>query len=85
MTYLTAGELDVCAQVRAMCACIRTSESADDARVRMVSLTLEGAAVLATALERWEAMQIVVEERFGRARLSALYGELEALRDVIEA
>lgn len=153
MTYLTAGELDVCARVRAMCACnqlrratrpitalyesalapsglkatqlpilvalgsagdlsvstladalsldrttltrnlkvlearglIRTGESADDARVRMVSLTLEGAAVLATALERWEAMQIVVEERFGRARLSALYGELEALRDVIEA
>lgn len=153
MTYLTATELDLCAQVRAMCACnqlrratrgvtqlyesalapsglkatqlpilvglgsagdlsvsaladalaldrttltrnlkvlegrglIRTGESDDDARVRMVSLTLDGADVLATALDRWEAMQILVEERFGRERLSALYGELEALGNMIEA
>lgn len=153
MTYLTATELDLCTQVRAMCACnqlrratrgvtqlyesalapsglkatqlpilvglgsagdlsvsaladalaldrttltrnlkvlegrglIRTGESDDDARVRMVSLTLDGADVLATALDRWEAMQILVEERFGRERLSALYGELEALGNMIEA
>ena len=153
MHYLTATELDLCAQVRAMCACnqlrratrgvtalyeaalapsglkvtqlpilvglgssgdlsvstladalaldrttltrnlkvlegrglIRTIDSDDDARVRMVSLTLDGADVLATALEHWEEMQLVVEERFGRERLSALYGELEALGDVVEA
>lgn len=152
MTYLTAAELDLCAQVRAMCACnqlrratrgitalyesalapsrlkatqlpilvglgssgdlsvstladaltldrttltrnlrvledrglIRTSDSDDDARVRMASLTLGGADVLAAALERWEEMQIAVEERFGRERLSALYAELEALGDVVD-
>lgn len=153
MTYLTADELDLCAQVRAMCACnqlrratrgvtalyesalapsrlkatqlpilvglgsagdlsvstladalsldrttltrnlkvledrglIRTRGRDDDARVRMVSLTLDGADVLAAALGRWAQMQIVVEERFGRERLAALYAELEALGDVITA
>lgn len=63
---------------------VRTSESHDDARVRMVSLTLEGSAVLASALLRWEEMQAVVEERFGRERLQTLYSELEALGDAIE-
>lgn len=153
MTYLTVEELDLCAQVRAMCACnqlrratrgvtalyeaalaasglkvtqlpilvglghvgdlsvstladalaldrttltrnlkvletrglVRTSESEDDARVRMVSLTLDGADVLADALRRWEGMQRVVEERFGRERLTALYGELDALGDAVAA
>jgi DNA-binding MarR family transcriptional regulator len=153
VTYLTAEELDLCAQVRAMCACnqlrratrgvtqlyesalaasglkvtqlpilvglghvgdlsvsaladalaldrttltrnlkvlearglVRTSESEDDARVRMVSLTLEGADVLSDALQRWERMQHVVEERFGRERLAALYGELDALGDAVAA
>jgi DNA-binding MarR family transcriptional regulator len=61
---------------------IRTSEPADDARVRLVSLTLKGADVLATALSRWEEMQAVVEERFGRERLSALFRELDVLGDV---
>jgi DNA-binding MarR family transcriptional regulator len=145
--YLTTDELDLCSQVRAMCACnqlrratrgvtqlyesalapsglkvtqlpilvglghvgdlsvstladalaldrttltrnlkvlearglVRTSESSDDARVRMVALTLEGAEVLSSALLRWEEMQHVVEERFGRDRLTALYRELDAL------
>lgn len=153
MTYLTADELDLCANVRAMCACnqlrratrgvnalyesalapsrlkvtqlpilvglgsagdlsvstladalsldrttltrnlreledrglIRTAERDDDARVRMVSLTLDGADVLAAALDRWAQMQVVVEERFGRERLAALYAELAALGDVISA
>jgi DNA-binding MarR family transcriptional regulator len=62
---------------------LRTSESDDDARVRMVSLTLEGSDVLAGALLRWEEMQRVVEERFGRERLTALYEELDALGDAI--
>lgn len=151
MTYLTADELDLCTQVRAMCACnqlrrttrdvnalyesalapsrltvtqlpilvglgsagdlsvstladalsldrttltrnlreledrglIRTSERENDARVRMVSLTLGGADVLAAALAGWARTQIVVEQRFGRERLAALYAELEALGDVI--
>ena len=153
MTYLTVDELDLCAQVRAMCACnqlrratrgvtqlyetallasglkvtqlpilvglghvgdlsvttladalaldrttltrnlkvleargrVRTSESEDDARVRMVSLTLEGSDVLSDALQRWDQMQRTVEERFGRERLAALYSELEALGDALAA
>jgi len=152
-TYLTPRELNLCAQVRAMCACnqlrratraitalyesalapsrlkatqlpilvglgsagdlsvstladalaldrttltrnlkvlearglVRTSESDDDARVRMVTLTLEGSDVLATALTCWAQMQNLVEERFGRDRLQSLYAELEALGDVLEA
>jgi DNA-binding MarR family transcriptional regulator len=64
---------------------VRTSENDDDARVRMVSLTLEGANVLSDALQRWQQMQHVVEERFGRDRLTALYGELDALGDAVAA
>ncbi|MBW3608116.1 MAG: MarR family winged helix-turn-helix transcriptional regulator [Actinobacteria bacterium] len=151
MNYLTADELDLCAQVRAACACnqlrramrgvtelyedalaasrlkatqlpilvclasagdvsvsvladalsldrttltrnvqvleerglVRTSESEDDRRVRIVSLTLEGSRVLSGALVGWEQMHAVVEKRFGRERLSALYDELAALGDAI--
>jgi DNA-binding MarR family transcriptional regulator len=64
---------------------VRTSENEDDARVRMVSLTLQGADVLSDALLRWEQMQRLVEERFGRERLMALYGELDALSDAVAA
>lgn len=64
---------------------VRTREGDEDARVRMVALTLEGSDVLSSALVRWEEMQCVVEERFGRDRLNALYAELEALGDVVEA
>ena len=153
MSYLTVDELDLCTEVRAMCACnqlrratraitqlydaamapsglkvtqlpilvalgsagdlpvttlagalaldrttltrnlkvleqrglIRISDSDDDARVRMVSLTLEGSSVLSGALARWQEMQIVVEEHFGRDRLRALYGELGALGDAVSA
>jgi DNA-binding MarR family transcriptional regulator len=55
----------------------------DDARVRMVGLTRDGARVLAGALGYWREMQDVVEERFGRPRLEALYDELEALSDAV--
>lgn len=58
---------------------IRTEEDEDDARVRMVSLTPEGADTLAGALAHWEAVQNVVEERFGQERLQALYDELREL------
>jgi DNA-binding MarR family transcriptional regulator len=153
MAYLTLHELDICSQVRAMCACnqlrratrgvtqlydaalatsglkvtqlpilvglgsagdlsvstladalaldrttltrnlkvlegrglVRTSESEEDARVRMVSLTLEGSRVLAGALLRWEEIHAGVEERFGRERLRSLYDELSALGDAIAA
>jgi DNA-binding MarR family transcriptional regulator len=153
MAYVTAGDLDLCTQVRAMCACnqlrratrgvtqlyetgmapsgvkvtqlpilvalgsegdlpitrlagalslertsltrnlsvlekrglIRITEHEGDARVRMVSLTRDGARVLSGALAHWGAMQNVVEERFGRPRLEALYDELVALSDVVSA
>ena len=49
---------------------VRTSEHDDDARVRMVSLTLEGSRRAGGALTRWEEIQAVVEERFGRDRLA---------------
>jgi DNA-binding MarR family transcriptional regulator len=57
---------------------IRTYEHAEDARVRMVSITLEGSAMLTQALERWARVQEFVEERFGRERLVALEDELAA-------
>jgi DNA-binding MarR family transcriptional regulator len=147
VNYLTAGELEICWEVRRMCACdqlrraargvtqvydngvldsglkitqlpifvglgsegdlplsvlaerlaldrttltrnlkvledrglIRTYEHEDDARVRMVSMTLEGSAVLTGALARWEKVQAHVEDRFGRDRLKALGDELAAL------
>ncbi len=151
MPYVTAEDLDLCLQVRAMCACnqlrrasrgvtqhyetgmapsgvkvtqlpilvalgsegdlsitrlagalslertsltrnlgvlegrrlIRIVEHEDDARVRMVSLTRSGARVLSGALDRWAQLQDVVEERFGRPRLEALYDELVALTDAV--
>ena len=64
---------------------IRTVEHDDDARVRLVALTLEGSRVLAGALERWEEVQAAVEERFGVERLCALYDELAALGDAATA
>jgi DNA-binding MarR family transcriptional regulator len=63
---------------------IRTYEHEDDARVRMVSMTLEGSAMLKGALERWEQVQEYVEATFGRDRLIALAGELSALSQAVE-
>jgi DNA-binding MarR family transcriptional regulator len=62
---------------------VHTYEHGDDARVRMVSLTLEGSRVLSGALERWEAVQLEVEEQFGRDRLQALYDELDELHGTV--
>ena len=64
---------------------VRMGESDDDARVRVVSLTLEGSAALSAGLKRWEEIQSMVEEHFGRDRLKALYGELAALGDALNA
>ena len=64
---------------------VATRESADEARVRIASLTPDGARVLAGALARWAEMQSSVEERFGADRLRALYDELDALGDLIAA
>jgi DNA-binding MarR family transcriptional regulator len=63
---------------------IRTYEHADDARVRMVSMTLDGSAMLTQALERWARVQEFVEDRFGRERLRALEDELAAFSDALE-
>ena len=64
---------------------VRMGESDDDARVRVVSLTLEGSAALSAGLMRWDEIQSMVEEHFGRDRLKALYGELAALGDALSA
>ena len=64
---------------------IRTYEHEDDARVRMVSITLEGSRMLTTALERWAEVQEFVEERFGRDRLVALEDELAAFARALDA
>jgi DNA-binding MarR family transcriptional regulator len=63
---------------------IRTYEHADDARVRMVSMTLDGSAMLTQALERWARVQEFVEDRFGRERLMALEDELAAFSQALE-
>lgn len=63
---------------------IQTYERADDARVRMVSITLEGSAMLTAALERWVKVQEFVEERFGRERLVALEDELAAFAKALD-
>ncbi len=64
---------------------VATRDDDDDARVRAVSLTLEGSRILGAALKRWAVAQEEVERRFGRERLQALYGELEALAEAVAA
>ena len=63
---------------------ILTYEHEDDARVRMVSITLEGSRMLTAALERWAQVQEFVEERFGRERLVALEDELAAFSKALD-
>jgi DNA-binding MarR family transcriptional regulator len=57
---------------------IRIAGHEEDARVQMVSLTLEGSRVLAGALARLPMQQSVVAQ-LGRPRLRALYAKLDAL------
>jgi DNA-binding MarR family transcriptional regulator len=63
---------------------VRTYAHEEDARMRVVSLTPEGSAVLGAALERWETVQDEVQERFGSERLRALLGELAALSAALD-
>lgn len=60
---------------------VRTAAAPDDARVRLASLTADGASVLSGALARWHEVQSGVATRFGEDRLRALLDELEALSD----
>jgi DNA-binding MarR family transcriptional regulator len=62
---------------------VTMQEDGDDGRLRMASLTAEGARILPGALECWEEVQNVVEERFGEPRLRALYEELAALAEAV--
>jgi DNA-binding MarR family transcriptional regulator len=64
---------------------IRTYEHDSDARVRMVSMTLEGSAMLKGALEHWAVVQAHVEACFGRDRLKALEDELAAFSQALGA
>jgi DNA-binding MarR family transcriptional regulator len=64
---------------------IRTYEDEHDARVRMVSMTLEGSAILKGALEHWARVQAHVEACFGRDRLKALEDELAAFSEALGA
>ena len=63
---------------------VRTYEHADDARVRMVSMTLEGSRMLSAALGLWAEVHEFVEERFGHDRLVALEGELAAFSEALD-
>lgn len=58
-------------------------EQEDDARVRIVSITLGGSSALTAALAPWEKVQAHVEEAFGRERLQALSDELAALSNAL--
>ncbi|HEV2775508.1 MAG TPA: MarR family winged helix-turn-helix transcriptional regulator [Solirubrobacteraceae bacterium] len=64
---------------------IRTYQHADDARVRMVAMTLEGSRRLSAALKLWGEVQELVEARFGRDRLVALEDELAAFSRALDA
>ena len=63
---------------------IRTYQHADDARVRMVAMTLEGSRRLSAALKLWGEVQEDVEARFGRERLVALEDELAAFSKALD-
>lgn len=62
---------------------VQIVEMEDDARVRLASLTPEGARVLGKALRLWEQVQTGVEDEFGRPRLQHLSRELAALREAV--
>jgi DNA-binding MarR family transcriptional regulator len=62
---------------------IRTYEHEDDARVRMISMTLEGSRLLAAALQHWAKVHAFVEEQFGGERLLALESELSAFSNAL--
>lgn len=63
---------------------VRLDDDDDDARVRLVSITEEGARALVGALERWRAVQDLIEARFGAQRLAAPFLDaLDGRRDLV--
>jgi DNA-binding MarR family transcriptional regulator len=64
---------------------VSVAAAEEDARVRVVSLTEEGARVLAGALAAWNDVQDTVQARFGDQRLRTLYEELDALTSAVSA
>jgi len=56
---------------------------AEDARVRVVTMTVAGRGILEDALELWSRAQASIEERFGRQRLDHLLSELAALSELV--
>ena len=56
-----------------------SSEEGEDRRVRLVTLTAEGKAVLAQALPLWNAAQARLVQGLGQERFHALLTELSAL------
>ncbi len=59
-------------------------ESGEDRRVRLVSLTDEGRAVLAQALPLWEQAQVDVQARFGHPQWQTLLALLSDTQALVE-
>lgn len=60
-------------------------EAGIDGRSRSARVTTRGAELLTEAGPSWDALQLGVIERFGRARWRALAGEIAALAEAAEA
>ncbi len=56
---------------------------AQDARVRIVTLTPDGRRILEESIALWSHAQASVEDRFGKERLGRLVSELSALTELI--
>lgn len=59
-------------------------EPGEDRRVRLVSLTPEGHAVLAQALPLWKQAQAEVKERFGQQQWQTLLSLLSEIKGLVD-
>ena len=59
--------------------------SEQDQRVRQISLTAEGKAVLNEAMPEWQQIQDTVVERMGQERWTRFLADLETLVEVMKA